>query len=212
MADMEVGAISLILEFPSDLMEVNDVFLSDDPNNPVPYLVSGDELRIGWNSLTPLMVQEGEPLVILLLKVNEPAGEEGIRFKLAADPLNELADGSFEVIGNAVLLVDVIKTTATGYDENTLTDKLTLSNRPNPFRGTTSFSYSLPMDGKVTLVIHDVIGNKVKVLVDEMQTAGDYQLKMEVSDLQPGVYTATIRVESFGDVVGKTIKIINKNN
>lgn len=211
-SDIEVGAISLILEFPSDVMEVNGVYLSDDPGNPVPFMVSGDEVRIGWNSITPSMVDEGSPLVTLILKVNEPTGEEGILLKLAADPLNELADGSFEVISNAVLVVDVIKTTATGLEENTVADKLTLANHPNPFRGTTSFSYSLPVDGKVTLEIHDIVGNKVKVLVDEMQAAGNYLLKMEQSDVQPGVYTATIRVESFGDAVRKTIKIINKNN
>jgi hypothetical protein len=210
--DMEVGAVSLILEFPSDLMEINGVFLSNDPDNSVPYLVYGDEIRIGWNSLTPLLLKEGEPMITILLKVNEPSGEEGIKFKLAADPLNELADGSFEVISDAVLRVDIIKTTATGLEETTLNDRLILSNRPNPFKETTTFDYSLPVDGKVTLEIYDIVGNKVKILVNETQSAGDYQLKMEQNELQPGVYTVTIRVENSENLLKQTIKIIKKNN
>ena len=92
-------------------------------------------------------------------------GEEGIRFKLAADPLNELADGDYNVINNAVLSIDVITTSMTGTGEISLSDRLTLANHPNPFTGKTTFAYSLPVDGKVTLEIYDIVGNKVKSLV-----------------------------------------------
>ena len=63
--DMEVGAVSLIMNFPSDLLEVNGVYLSDDPNTPLMHSVSGDELRIGWNSLEPISLLEGESLLTL---------------------------------------------------------------------------------------------------------------------------------------------------
>ncbi len=210
--EMGVGAISLILNFPSEILEINGVYLTNDPNTPLQFNVSGDELRIGWNSLSPVALESGEPMLTLLCKVNSSAGEEGIRFKLAADPLNELADGDFGVISNAVLTVDILKTSELGTAELSLSEKLTLRNHPNPFKGTTSFTYSLPADGKVTLEIYDIVGNKVKMLLDEMQVAGDYLVKMEKNDMQPGVYTATLHLEYAGDVIKNTIKIIKKNN
>ena len=208
--DMEVGAVSLILDFPSDLMEVNGVYLTDDPNTPVMYEVSGDEIRIGWNSIEPVSLMEGENLLTLKVKVIGSTGEEGIRFKLAADPLNELADGGYNVISNAVLSIDIVKTVTTGTGEIALSDRLTLANHPNPFTGKTTFTYSLPVDGKVTLEIYDIVGNKVKSLVDETQPARDYVLSLDEATLKPGVYTATIKLDSNGNLMTRTIKIISK--
>jgi hypothetical protein len=208
--DMEVGAISLILNFPSDLLEVNGVYLSDDPNTPLLYNVSGDELRIGWNSIEPISLQEGESLLTMKLKVIGLTGEDGIRFKLAGDPLNEIADGDYNVINNAVLSIDVITTSMTGTGEITLSDRLTLANHPNPFMGKTTFAYSLPVDGKVTLEIYDIVGNKVRSLADVTQSAGDYVLSIDDVILQPGVYTATLKLKNSVTIVSRTIKMIKK--
>lgn len=49
-AAMEVGAVSLILDVPSDLVEVEDVIVNGS-SDPVSYAVIGNELRIGWNTL-----------------------------------------------------------------------------------------------------------------------------------------------------------------
>jgi hypothetical protein len=208
--DMEVGALSLILNFPSDLLEVNGVYLSDDPNTPLMHSVSGDELRIGWNSLEPISLLQGEILLTLKVKVLGLSGEDGIRFKLAGDPLNELADGDYNMINNAVLTIDILKTTTTGTGEISLSDRLTLANHPNPFTGKTRFTYSLPVDGKVTLEIYDIVGNKVKSLVDETQSAGDYVLSLDEAKLQPGVYTATLKLKNSETVLSQTIKMIKK--
>jgi serine protease AprX len=109
-----------------------------------------------------------------------------------------------------VLSVDIVKTVTTGTGEITLSDRLSLANHPNPFTGKTTFTYSLPVDGKVTLEIYDIVGNKVKSLVDERQSAGDYQLKIDENSLQAGVYTTTLKLDSNGNLMTRTIKIICK--
>jgi len=45
-------------------------------------------------------------------------------------------------------------------------------NYPNPFNPNTKISYALPKDCDVKLTIYNMLGQKIKVLVDEYQTAG----------------------------------------
>jgi hypothetical protein len=49
-------------------------------------------------------------------------------------------------------------------------------NYPNPFNPATTIKYSMPKDGKTSLVIYNVLGQKVRTLVDEKQKAGYYQV------------------------------------
>ncbi|UCG52050.1 MAG: T9SS type A sorting domain-containing protein [Candidatus Latescibacterota bacterium] len=46
-------------------------------------------------------------------------------------------------------------------------------NVPNPFNPVTTIRYYIPEDGHTTLIIFDVTGEKVKTLVDGMQTNGE---------------------------------------
>jgi parallel beta-helix repeat protein len=206
--DMTVGAVSLILNIPSDLLQVNNVYLGSDPNTPVLYDVTGNELRISWYSSESLLLQTGQRLLTLELQAIELTGDP-IYLSLASDPLNELADQNFDVF-NAQLTVDIIKTTALGLGENPLQNNLMFSNHPNPFVGTTNFVYTIPVDGKVLLEVFDILGNKVMEAVNETQSAGEYLLKVDRTVLQPGIYMATLRLESAGNNVSRTIKIISK--
>ena len=55
-------------------------------------------------------------------------------------------------------------------------------NYPNPFNPTTTFSYSLANESKVTLTLFNIKGQKIKTLVSENQTAGIHQVIWDGTD------------------------------
>jgi phosphatidylserine/phosphatidylglycerophosphate/cardiolipin synthase-like enzyme len=61
-------------------------------------------------------------------------------------------------------------------------------NYPNPFRGRTSITYSLPAKQKVVVKLYDVAGREVRTLVNQEQTAGNYRIDFATRSLESGVY------------------------
>ena len=70
-------------------------------------------------------------------------------------------------------------------------------NYPNPFNPTTSIKYSLPEGVHVKLVVYDLLGNEVKILVDEYQPAGTYSAKFIGTYLTSGVYIFRLQAGEF---------------
>ncbi|MEP7111369.1 MAG: choice-of-anchor tandem repeat GloVer-containing protein [Ferruginibacter sp.] len=61
-----------------------------------------------------------------------------------------------------------------------------LSNYPNPFTGTSTIQYELPVDSKVSLKVYDLMGRTVATLVNEDKKAGSYSVKFDAGRLSRG--------------------------
>lgn len=70
-------------------------------------------------------------------------------------------------------------------------------NYPNPFNPTTSINYSVPNTNFVTLKVYDILGRKIKTLVEEEKSPGNYEVKFNVNNLASGVYIYTISANGF---------------
>lgn len=61
-------------------------------------------------------------------------------------------------------------------------------NFPNPFNPVTTVEYALPVAGAVTLKVYNLLGQEVRTLVNDVQTAGTYTVRFDASDHPSGVY------------------------
>ncbi|NTV83520.1 MAG: T9SS type A sorting domain-containing protein, partial [Bacteroidales bacterium] len=203
-------AISLILNFPAELLQITGVSMDENEVQPS-WTVNGNELRIGWNNLQPLWLEANGNLMTIHMVTSEAFSQgESIRFELAADPLNELADGNSNVIPDAVIGMDAIEFSAYGIGEPSDGTSISMQARPNPFADYTTLTYGIPANGHVTLQVNDMIGRKVSVLVDEYQSIGNYSVKLDAVPLQPGIYTATMTLHTGSGDMLRTIKLVSK--
>tara|TARA_B100001564_G_scaffold90434_1_gene73530 strand:- start:230 stop:2209 length:1980 start_codon:yes stop_codon:yes gene_type:complete len=74
-------------------------------------------------------------------------------------------------------------------------------NYPNPFNPTTSLSYQLPDDGKVEVVIYDMMGKLIKNLVNEKQSSGQNSIIWNATNnsgnqVSAGLYIYTVKTRN----------------
>ncbi len=74
-----------------------------------------------------------------------------------------------------------------------------LQNYPNPFNPATTINYQIPEAGKVTLKIYNILGKEIATLVNEIQSAGNYKVNFNASNLPSGVYFYKIDAGKFSN-------------
>lgn len=70
-------------------------------------------------------------------------------------------------------------------------------NYPNPFNPLTSIGYSLPSSEHVTISIYNMLGQKVRTLVNQVKTAGRHVATFDAAGLSSGVYLYRIKSGNF---------------
>ncbi len=70
-------------------------------------------------------------------------------------------------------------------------------NYPNPFNPVTTIKYDLPNIGEVSVIIYDILGRKIKELINTKQQAGRYEVKWDASGVASGVYLYQLRTKDY---------------
>jgi hypothetical protein len=75
-------------------------------------------------------------------------------------------------------------------------------NHPNPFSSRTAIRYALPVFAGARMIVYDVCGRVVKILVDQMHTAGYYEASWDGRDesnreVPSGVYFVKLRAGDY---------------
>ena len=77
-------------------------------------------------------------------------------------------------------------------------------NYPNPFNPSTNIVYELPVGAKVKLEIYNIVGQKIKTLVDKDQPIGLHQIQWDGTDdkglkVSSGVYIYRLKAGTFNE-------------
>ncbi|RPI02609.1 MAG: T9SS C-terminal target domain-containing protein [Ignavibacteriae bacterium] len=70
-------------------------------------------------------------------------------------------------------------------------------NFPNPFNPATTILYRLPVKSSVHLEVFDVLGQKMDILVDETQGAGEHSVHFNSKKLSSGIYFYKLTAGTF---------------
>ena len=104
-------------------------------------------------------------------------------------PVAVIQNGSVSVIA-----VDIDERDGT----NGLVRSFSLSqNYPNPFNPETVIRYSIPKAEKVSVVVYNLLGEKVARLIDERKQAGSYVVKWNASNVSSGIYFYRLQAGDF---------------
>ena len=70
-------------------------------------------------------------------------------------------------------------------------------NYPNPFNPATKIKYTLIRLSKVQIIIYDILGRKIRTLVNEEKPAGIYEVNWQAANLPSGVYFYQLRAGTY---------------
>jgi hypothetical protein len=83
--------------------------------------------------------------------------------------------------------------------------KITLASYPNPFRESSTITFSLPAAGHTQLAAFDITGKQVAVLVNAYLQAGDHRSLLTTHQLPAGIYVLKI-VHNGSIITTKLVK------
>ena len=117
-----------------------------------------------------------------------------VKVKFKPNQLNQTFTSALSIDNNDSL----ITVNLTGYSNNTIgvstiTQQLPFEyslsqNYPNPFNPATKINYELRVTNYVSIIVYDILGNKISDLISKKQNAGRHSVNFNASDFPSGVY------------------------
>lgn len=77
--------------------------------------------------------------------------------------------------------------------------KVKVNAYPNPVEGELNVNFTIPVSGKITFSVIDVLGQKIQSATEENMTAGTYQRAMNMTNVSSGMYYLVMRLD--GEVI-----------
>jgi hypothetical protein len=129
----------------------------------------------------------------------EPTFGEGL-YSFIITPVDSA--GNRESRGDSAEVSIVYVTTGVAAEESIPTEFVLEQNYPNPFNPSTTLRYGLPKQATVRLTIYNLLGQKVRTLVDEHHAPGHYSVQWDGMDasgspVPSGVYIYRLHAGSF---------------
>lgn len=122
--------------------------------------------------------------------------QSNLLYAITAKTLYEITPADTQVIKQLSTVTGLIE------PQPLVQDFKLFQNYPNPFNPTTIISYKLPVSSEVELKIYNLLGQKVRSLVNERKPAGFYQVQWDGRDetgkeVSSGVYIYRLKAGDF---------------
>jgi hypothetical protein len=211
--DMELGAITLMLDFDPAMIEITGVEMPDNGGSE-PYFILGTSssvLEIGWMSLNPVNIVAGQPVLLVHARLKDEIQISNlkseisnlrfeIRFSLNDNPLSELADGDGNVISGAKLTMpDASLLPIAPYSSFIV--------YPNPTKEVLNVEFLMENAGSANIKLVTMHGVTVSVMTIPDAKSGINTTTMDVGKLPNGAYL--LRVEA-GELLKTMMVIVNR--
>ena len=211
--DMELGAITLMLDYDTTMLEITGVDMPDN-GGEAPYFVlrrSSLVLEIGWTSLNPVNVAAGQTVLLINAKVKKyerqtTNNEVRMQFTLNESPLSELADGEGNVLNDARLSVADAGFKVQG---SRLDEQAGVVVYPNPAKEVLNVEYFLEKQTPVQIELLNMQGIFILKLpqIRQIQIPGWGRERLDISGVLSGVYMLKVTI---GDQVEVRKVIVNR--
>lgn len=168
-------------------------------NNQLGFTVIQDAKAVNLKGMLPRTVSAGSFISLT---------QNGVAITTTTDSIKGVSYVLFDASGgNYVANYGTTGTTAQNFHlvptEDTATATITYylgQNYPNPFSQNTRINYSIPISAEVELVLYDMQGRPVKIMVNGMKEAGNYEYDLNTESLAKGVYIYRMRSGNFTSV------------
>jgi hypothetical protein len=176
--EFRIAGMHMVIKVPAEL-EIIGVE-STIPQANI-YLSENNQIRITWldESATGFGLNEGESLLSIQTKAREMQDAEQV-YHLTLSDESHLMDVNGLILKGVTLMMPTLSVR--------LQQVMQLSVYPNPFISNATIEYQLPEEGNVMIALFDQAGRQVMELNNTNQAAGANQVKIDGSDLIPGIY------------------------
>lgn len=193
---IEAGAVSMVISYPYDVFDIENIVLGDDlAAQNLQYTVNDGRIRLTWFSLLPLELNNEDILIKIIGKVHADLTDAyGWTPTITLGDETEFANRTGEVIDQINLNVPTIvlpnqsKLNRSGAFQQLL--------YPNPANAITNLEYNLPTEANITIELFDAVGRQLRVLAEGTQTNGIYNLPIDTKALESGAYLIKTTVET----------------
>jgi len=184
--DCEMGAFSLIADFPSEMATIEEVsFVYGKPF----YSVSGNRLKVVWSEVDGIKVRSKEPFAFIKLKTTALFGSgKMMRFRNTS-MLTELADASGNLMEEARIMIPSLV-----FDGSDPGSSMTIY--PNPATDRAFLFFTAEGAGTTTVSLFDMLGRCVKVNGPVLTLPGLNKIDLDVSQLHKNIYQVFVESDS----------------
>ncbi|MBN1999363.1 aryl-sulfate sulfotransferase [candidate division KSB1 bacterium] len=196
-ADDELSRIQLIQDNCVLLQGQEYLFEFDacaDENRIVEGIVENIKTNNNYGKISPTFITKKMDHYSYSFVMVQPSDANArIAFKCGGEPEDVYIDNvSLKQVNNSNVQPDKIASPVPG---------CTLyANYPNPFNAATEIKYFIPKNMQVRLEVFNKLGQKVAVLIDREQPAGEHRIRFSAGHLVSGIYFCRLTAGGFSQV------------